>query len=347
MGMVLGVACTGCSNPRLNCDSPAPLALLQQLVAGISGEPNSQGNAWLDKAVAVVVLNEKADDSGRHLSCEANVTISPEIIQKSKTDAALVFRIKALKGSASNSMTVHYNVGVSSDYSKTTVSLEPPLSSEFQAVQLLREILQPAYNDAITASLPPQVQVDRLPEPTPKEEQAKKRDFLTSIFNKVRNFIGSMLAAAGPSSAPNNTIAAGQMSSAPKQKRAKITKAGTSTAVPQPGKYHRTKPSGDLVLTKEGDDWRVVIKSASFATDPMKMGADCHIQAVGPVSGDHLVAHPVPFSDDDIEVTADDVHDMDSLDLTIRERSVTVNSPETYPICGQNQDFTGTYSLGK
>lgn len=65
-------------------------------------------------------------------------------------------------------------------------------------------------------------------------------------------------------------------------------------AAPASLRFHRDNPSAaDMTVTKEGDNWRITIVAATIAADPAEAGADCHIQAVGRLSGEHLVARPV------------------------------------------------------
>ena len=66
------------------------------------------------------------------------------------------------------------------------------------------------------------------------------------------------------------------------------------------GKYSRAKPSrSDLVITQDGDQWKITLDGAG---DPMPAGAaaaDCHMEAKGSLKNGALLAKVIPFTGDE------------------------------------------------
>jgi hypothetical protein len=111
------------------------------------------------------------------------------------------------------------------------------------------------------------------------------------------------------------------------------------------GSYHRSKPAGDLVITQEGNAWRVSITAASPADNPEMAAADCHLQGVGTLNGTRLSAKVVPFKleGDDVDVSAEDVKELAPMSITIGADSITVDTADFGSVCGTNSDLTGLY----
>src|SRR5580692_11637752 len=74
------------------------------------------------------------------------------------------------------------------------------------------------------------------------------------------------------------------------------------------GKYSRAKPSrSNLVITQDGDQWKITLDGAG---DPMPAGAvaaDCHMEAKGSLKNGTLSAKVTPFAGDENSVEAGDL----------------------------------------
>lgn len=147
----------------------------------------------------------------------------------------------------------------------------------------------------------------------------------------------SIAAPASHNSSPKRSVA-------PKAVTAGDTSVPEKTSSPASAHFHRDIPSAaDMILTKNGDRWRVTITATGLANDSLENGSACQIQAVGRLSEGHLIAHPVPSNGDVSQSSEDDVLDMESLDISAGDGGLVVVSSRTIPICGGNQDLTGSY----
>ncbi|MGA2636937.1 hypothetical protein [Methylocella sp.] len=110
------------------------------------------------------------------------------------------------------------------------------------------------------------------------------------------------------------------------------------------GKYSRAKPSrSDLVITPDGDQWKITLDGAG---DPMPAGtaaADCHMEAKGSLKNGVLLAKVIPFTGDENSVEAGDLQTGEHVFIVKFDGSGAHVTKEDVSFCGEGSDLLGLY----
>jgi hypothetical protein len=110
------------------------------------------------------------------------------------------------------------------------------------------------------------------------------------------------------------------------------------------GKYSRAKPSrSDLVITQDGDQWKITLDGAG---DPMPAGAaaaDCHMEAKGSLKNGALLAKVIPFTGDENSVEAGDLQTGEHVFVVKFDALGAHITKEDVSFCGLGSDLLGLY----
>jgi hypothetical protein len=111
------------------------------------------------------------------------------------------------------------------------------------------------------------------------------------------------------------------------------------------GKYHRSTPvSADMTITRNGDMWHIAISGAGVPNWG-KTPADCSLVAEGSIANGQLKANIIPFENDTMEITADDLRSTPgTVSLQLTDSGADVVQASVDPWCGAGSDLTGRYS---
>lgn len=141
LGVLLLVLLGGCNFLRPSCDSPIVLSTLREILAGADGEVQPEQSAWLKKTVHVTVMKEHRDDSGRHLICEAHISVPKEVLVEGNPFLKAFEAMASATVRSLTEITVRYVVSSDTD-SNVTVVLSPANDDEQAVLKLIRMSLE-------------------------------------------------------------------------------------------------------------------------------------------------------------------------------------------------------------
>lgn len=142
MGFILlSGALGGCNFLRPSCDSPIVLSTLREILAGVSGEVQPDQAAWLKKTVRVTVMKQNRDDSGRHLTCDAHISVPKEVLVDGNPFLQAFEAMASATVRSLTEITVRYVVSTDTD-SNVTVVLSPANDDEQAVLKLIRMSLE-------------------------------------------------------------------------------------------------------------------------------------------------------------------------------------------------------------
>lgn len=131
----------GCNLLRPSCDSPIVLSTLREILAGADGELQPEQSAWLKKTVRVTVMKENRDDSGRHLTCDAHISVPKEVLVDGNPFLMAFEAMASATVRSLTEITVRYVVSTDTD-SNVTVVLSPANDDEQAVLKLIRMSLE-------------------------------------------------------------------------------------------------------------------------------------------------------------------------------------------------------------
>jgi hypothetical protein len=110
------------------------------------------------------------------------------------------------------------------------------------------------------------------------------------------------------------------------------------------GKYSRAKPShSNLVITEDGDQWKITLDGAGDPRPAGAAAADCHMEAKGSLKNGVLSAKVIPFTGDANSVEAGDLQTGDHVFVVKFSASGARITKDDVSFCGEGSDLLGLY----
>lgn len=137
-------------------------------------------------------------------------------------------------------------------------------------------------------------------------------------------------------------VACGQQDSAVSDRQASASEVARIE-----GTYQRLEPaSAELVLTPQGESWRVSIIAAGIPNGA-STAADCRVDAMGPISDGHITATVAAAPPEDGGLPAAPEPAPGALILVVEDEQVSIiEETVSAQVCGLGSDLAGVYRRG-